>query len=47
VKDGTCNTPFTNDNMHKIEAGRNERNTPHMRETLWMDTAKLSDGVRQ
>ena len=47
MKEGTHNTPFTDDNIHKIEVGRNERNTAHMRETSWMDSAKLSDGVRQ
>jgi hypothetical protein len=47
VKDGICNTLFTDDNIYKIEAGRNESNRAHMKETSWMDTAKLSDDVRQ
>lgn len=47
MKDGIRNTPLTDDNIYKIEAGRNERNRAHMKEISWMDTAKLSDGVRQ
>jgi hypothetical protein len=47
VKDGTCNTPLTDDNIYTIEAGRNVRSRAHMKETSWMDIAKLNDGVKQ